>query len=197
IPPFSASMTAHTRLGFAPETVTPMRPRIPSGSPWPLSSFQVVPPSLERYKPLPGPPLSRLHGVRRACHSAANRMFELLGSNTTSKPPDEGNIRIPGIHGEAPDGVRVAEANELPGLTRVDRLVDTITTDDVAANTSFSGSNVNDVGVRFGNRDGPDRWRCILLRIENWFPVEAAIGCLPHASGDSAKIIDIILADNA
>src|SRR5208283_5730816 len=80
-------MTAHTRLGFAPETVTPMRPRIPSGSPWPLSSFQVVPPSLERYKPLPGPPLSRLHGVRRACHSAANRMFELLGSNTTSIPP--------------------------------------------------------------------------------------------------------------
>ena len=33
MPPFSASTTAHTRLGLAPETVTPMRPRIPSGRP--------------------------------------------------------------------------------------------------------------------------------------------------------------------
>src|SRR5271169_6329700 len=114
-----------------------------------------------------------------------------------SKRRDEGNVRILGIHGEARDGMRVAQANQLPGFPRVDRLVNTVTADDVATNTSFSGSDIDDIRVRFGNRDCPNRWRPIFLLVENWFPVEAAIGCLPHASGDGAKIIDIILADDA
>src|SRR5712672_3804403 len=87
MPPFSASTTAHTRLGFAPETVTPMRPRTVSGRPCALISFQVVPPSADRYSPLPGPPLSMLQGVRRACQSAANKILPLLGSKVMSIAP--------------------------------------------------------------------------------------------------------------
>src|SRR5258707_15800059 len=87
MPPFSASTPAHTRFGFAPETVTPMRPRTVSGKPCALISFQVVPPSAERYSPLPGPPLSMLHGVRRDCQSAANKILALLGSKVISIAP--------------------------------------------------------------------------------------------------------------
>src|SRR5206468_11183786 len=81
------STTAQTRFGFAPDTVTPMRPNTVSGRPCALISFQVVPPSAERYRPLPGPPLSMLQGVRRACQSAANKILELLGSNVMSIAP--------------------------------------------------------------------------------------------------------------
>src|SRR5712671_4497975 len=87
MPPFSASTTAHTRFGFVPETVTPIRPKIVSGRPCALISFQVVPPSAERYRPLPGPPLSMLQGVRRACQRAANKILELLGSKVMSIAP--------------------------------------------------------------------------------------------------------------
>src|SRR5580704_3418720 len=87
MPPFSASTTAHTRLGLAPEIVTPMRPLMPSGKPCSFISFHVVPPSAERYRPLPGPPLSMLHGVRLACHSAANKILELVGSKVMSMAP--------------------------------------------------------------------------------------------------------------
>src|SRR5580704_13905699 len=87
MPPFSASTTAHTRFELEPETVTPMRPLVPSGKPCSFTSFQVLPPSAERYSPLPGPPLSMLHGVRLACQRAANKILGLLGSNVISIPP--------------------------------------------------------------------------------------------------------------
>src|ERR1039458_3643600 len=41
------------------------------------------------------------------------------------------------------------------------------------------------------------RRRRIFLLVENGFPVEAAIGLLPYASGDCAKIIDVVMADYA
>src|SRR5215472_6895746 len=80
-------MIAYTRFPSAPETETPIRPSTPLGRPCPSSRFHVAPSSPERYSPLPGPPLVRLHGVRCASHSAANRMCGLLGSNTRSMAP--------------------------------------------------------------------------------------------------------------
>src|SRR5215469_6703435 len=80
-------MMAYTRFPSAPEIDTPMRPSKPLGSPCPSSRFQVAPSSPERYKPLPGPPLVIVHGVRCASHSAANKMCGLLGSNTRSIAP--------------------------------------------------------------------------------------------------------------
>src|SRR5437660_10152706 len=80
-------MIAYTRVPSAPETETPMRPSTPLGRPCPSSRFHVAPSSPERYSPLPGPPLVKLHGVRCASHRAANRMCGLFGSNPRSTAP--------------------------------------------------------------------------------------------------------------
>src|SRR5438270_10891817 len=80
-------MMAYTRFPSAADTETPIRPSTPLGSSCPSSLFHVAPSSPERYKPLPGPPLVKPHGVRCASQSAANKMCGLLGSNTNSIAP--------------------------------------------------------------------------------------------------------------
>src|SRR6266403_187787 len=90
------------RFGSAPETAMPILPRIPSGNPFPSRCFQVTPLSSDRYSPLPGPPLEKNHGCRRACQSDAKTMFGLCGSNTTSIPPvfssfDKTFVRVLGL----------------------------------------------------------------------------------------------------
>src|ERR1700694_596144 len=75
------------RLPSAPETLTPILPSTVSGQPLPSIFFQELPPSADRYRPLPGPPLVRLHGVRLASHRAANRMFGFRGSMARSIAP--------------------------------------------------------------------------------------------------------------
>src|SRR5260370_562852 len=57
----------------------PILPRIPSGRPLPSSRFHVTPLSSDRYKPLPGPPLEKNHGCRRACQTHANTLCGLCG----------------------------------------------------------------------------------------------------------------------
>src|ERR1700676_1782490 len=69
------------------ETATPMRPYGPLGSACSSSRFHVLPSSLERYNPLPEPPLDRNQGPRRASHKDAKRICELLGSKAISMPP--------------------------------------------------------------------------------------------------------------
>ena len=64
-PPSSASTIAQTRSEFTGETATPMMPTVPFGRPCALvTSFHVSPPSVLFHNPDPGPPLSRLYGVR-------------------------------------------------------------------------------------------------------------------------------------
>ncbi len=71
-PPPLASTSAYTRFGFAPETLTPILPIGSSGRPrWPVSSVQVVPPSVDLNSPLPGPPSSSSQNLRDACHIVA------------------------------------------------------------------------------------------------------------------------------
>src|SRR5690349_19253209 len=85
-PPSLASISASPRSEFAP-TDTPMRPHGFAGKPSPSNDFQVVPPSPDLYRPLPGPPLLRVQGVRYACHREANRILGLFGSKLMSMPP--------------------------------------------------------------------------------------------------------------
>src|SRR6266852_81523 len=75
------------RLPSAPEMLTPILPSTVSGQPLPSTFFQELPPSADRYRPLPVPPLVRLHGVRFASQSAANRMLGFLGSMARSIAP--------------------------------------------------------------------------------------------------------------
>src|SRR5579884_2802305 len=52
-----------------------------------INCVQVSPPSREVYSPLPGPPLVKAHGTRRACHRPANSTRGLFGSKHTSDAP--------------------------------------------------------------------------------------------------------------
>src|SRR4051812_47194218 len=81
-------MSAHTRRGFAGDTVTPMRPTTPPGMPVVrVSSVHVSPPSTDLNSPLPGPPLDIPHSTRYASHSAAYITFGSVGSMATSMAP--------------------------------------------------------------------------------------------------------------
>src|SRR6185312_15212257 len=53
-PPSLASMIAYTRSGLLGATATPILPTPAVGKPWP-SCFHVAPPSVDLYRPLPGP----------------------------------------------------------------------------------------------------------------------------------------------
>src|SRR5579862_1782620 len=93
------------RSEFA-DTATPIFPYGPFGSPCSSKCFQVDPPSVDRYSPLPGPPLSMLHDVRRACHSAPKIMLGLCGSNDTSMPPVFSSLYRTFSHVFPPSSVR-------------------------------------------------------------------------------------------
>lgn len=98
------------------------------------------------------------------------------------------------MHDHAANGVGIAQAGELPGLSGVRGFVHSVTGHDVAANAGFAGSDIDDVGV--GRRDG-DRAhgrRGFGKLVPERVPVESTVGCLPHASGNSAKVIRVILS---
>src|SRR5215469_7132591 len=80
---------AYTRLGWLVANANPILPYSPSGKPSSLPNFfQFLPPSMVRYRPLPGPPLLKSHGVRRCCHMLASRRLGLEGSITRSLQPE-------------------------------------------------------------------------------------------------------------
>src|SRR5256712_5911528 len=89
-PPASASISAHSRVGFAGEMASPMLPSRPGGSPGLcVSSVQCSPPSVDLKIPPPGPPDTSCHGLRCACQKAAYSTSGLDGSRTRSEIPVE------------------------------------------------------------------------------------------------------------
>ena len=69
---YTFSTIAQTRPVLAGETATPILPLRPFGKPGlSVRSVQVVPPSVERKRPLPGPPLITFQGSRPCSHIAA------------------------------------------------------------------------------------------------------------------------------
>src|ERR1700724_8709 len=105
-----------------------------------------------------------------------------------SKSGDERDIGIFRVHDETADRMRVAKPNKFPGLTSVDGLVRTVSAYDVATDASFSGPDIDYVGVRFGDGERPDGRRSVLLLIENGFPIKAPIRGLPNAACNPSKI---------
>src|SRR4029450_13034389 len=85
--PSPTSMSAYTRSELARVMARPTLPHGFGGRPLPSTGFQGAPPSLERYIPLPGPPLSRPQVWISSCHIPANRTRGLLGSITRSEQP--------------------------------------------------------------------------------------------------------------
>ena len=110
---------------------------------------------------------------------------------------DERYIRILRIHNQPPDGVRVAQARERPGLAGIDRLVNAVPANDVAADARFARPHVDHIRIGLGNSHRADRRGRIFRLVEKRFPVETAVGGLPHSSSHRAKIVDIILPHHA
>ncbi len=155
------------------------------------SRFQVVPPSVERYRPLPGPPLARLQGVRRASQSEANRMLDCADRRRCRCRPCShlcrklcprscrrrwcgrfrarhwGRRDVParpqkrcpdcGIDDHFADRAGVAQADVLPGLAAIERLVNPVAVRNVSAKASFARAHVNDIRVRLRDRQAADR----------------------------------------
>src|SRR6267378_6757786 len=113
-----------------------------------------------------------------------------------SQSGDERDVRIFRVDDQAADGTRVAQPGKLPGLAGVDGFVYSVSADDVAANASLSRADINNVWIGFGNRERADGRRSVLLLVEERLPVEAAIGGLPDAACNAAKIISVVLADD-
>ena len=81
-------MSAYTRLESAPEMPTLIFPTSPCGRPGlRVISRQVSPPSVDLYRPLPGPPLDIWYSTRYASHNAANTTLGLRRSMATSAAP--------------------------------------------------------------------------------------------------------------
>ena len=94
------------RRESAPDTATSMRPRMPCGQAMAGERDQLTPPSVERYRPLPGPPLEKFHGWRSACHSAAYTILESCGSNVTSMAPVRSSFASTFVQVLPPSAVR-------------------------------------------------------------------------------------------
>ena len=114
-----------------------------------------------------------------------------------SQSRHERNVRILGIYCESPDGVRIAQAHELPSLAGIERLPHTISANDVAPDARFPGPDINHIRIRLGNSNRANRRRRIFRLVENRFPVESAVGRLPHPASYRAKIVDLILPHHA
>jgi len=65
-----------------------------------------------------------------------------------SQSRHEGDIWILRIHDQATDGMRIGKPNEFPSLTGVDGFIDSVPANDVAADASLSGTDIDDVGIR-------------------------------------------------
>src|SRR5262245_54237246 len=74
-------------FGWLLQKSSATRPIVPRGSPGALTFFQVRPPSVLLYIALPGPPPLNPHAVRWRWYIAAQRLFALLGSITSSVAP--------------------------------------------------------------------------------------------------------------
>src|SRR5438874_4876923 len=90
-PPLVAPTTAYMRAGALCDVARPMRPR-PSAAPGRPAPIwrQVVPPSVDRYRPFDADRVHELpisHGACRAAHNTANTVCELAGSNARSTAP--------------------------------------------------------------------------------------------------------------
>src|SRR5438477_1754373 len=109
-----------------------------------------------------------------------------------AKSSDEGDIGIGGMDDDLADVTRVFQADIVPGFAAVVRTVDAVAKGNVAANTSFAGADIDDVGIGFRNRDAADGGSGLL--VEKRIPGNAAVSGFPNAAGNRAEIIRVRLA---
>src|SRR5579872_232867 len=104
------------------------------------------------------------------------------------------NIRILRINDHASNGVRVAQPDELPRLPRICRLVHAVPHNNVSADARLTSPDINNVRIRWRNRDRSNGRRRLRELVPEWLPVQSTVSRLPHASGNRAEIVRIRLA---
>ena len=86
------------------------------------------------------------------------------------------------------DDFGVGQADVLPALAGVARLVDAIALDDVAPEAGFTHAGVDNVGIGGRDRDRPDRCRSE-VGITDRGPGQAEVARLPDAAADRAEVV--------
>ena len=99
----------------------------------------------------------------------------------------ENDFGIAGIDDDFADGAAVAQADVLPGLASVERLVDSVAVTDVAADAGFAGADINGIAIGIGYGEAADR--TTTLFIEHWDPALGAVGGLPDSAAGGAEIV--------
>ena len=108
----------------------------------------------------------------------------------------ENDVGIRRIDDDFADRARIPQANVLPGLAAIERLVNAVAVRDVAANAGFARSDVEDV------RDSSSHTAMLPIAdvpslIENRGPSHRAVGGLPHSAAGRAEIIGRGIARNS
>src|SRR5205814_10537170 len=99
---------------------------------------------------------------------------------------DEGDVGIRGMDDDLADVAGVFQADIVRGFAAVVRTVNAVAEGNVAANASFAGADVNDIGIRCGDCDAGDGGGGLL--VERRIPGSAAGRGCPDAAGTRARI---------
>ena len=100
------------------------------------------------------------------------------GAVVEAEAGDVDDVGVGGMDANLGNGVGVLEADVGPFLATVHRLVDAVAGHDIAADARLAHADVNDVGVRLGDRDGANR-RAGNLAVRDRRPVVAGVSGFP------------------
>ena len=108
---------------------------------------------------------------------------------------DEEAVGVARIDDDLRDLLAVAQAEVRPGPAGVGRLVDAVADGEVGPLQAFAAGDVDDVGIRGRDGDGPDRARRLV--VEDGMPGAAVVGRLPDAAVADADVEDVGLGGHA
>src|SRR5262249_36605637 len=134
--------------------------------------------------------LPRLAAVLRAIDTAL-----LVGAEDVAEHGHVGDVWILRVDPDVAYEASFRQADVLPRLARVGRLVHSVTERHVAARARRSGAHVNDARVRFGDVDGADGPDAD-LSVGHWDPLRAGVGRLEHTAR-GAHIEDLRIGGHA
>src|SRR5258708_2977664 len=107
---------------------------------------------------------------------------------------DEEAIGVFGIDDDGRDLLRVAQAEMLPGASRVGRLIDAVAYGEIGAAQAFTAADIDRVGIR--RRDGQSSNRTCRLIIEDGIPYAAEVRRFPDSAVVRRHVKDVWLARN-
>src|ERR1700678_560163 len=104
-------------------------------------------------------------------------------------------IGIARIDGDCWNLEAITQAEMSPGFARIGGFVDSVADGEIGPVQPFAASNINNVGIGSGYRDGPNGLRRLV--IENRIPGAAVIVRLPDSAVDLADVKNVRLGGHA